>query len=40
MVALTDCPRCGEKKQSHHVCPNCGTYNGIAVIEPRNAATA
>ncbi len=40
MVALTNCSRCGEKKQSHHVCPNCGTYNGIAVIEPRNAARA
>lgn len=38
MVSLTNCSRCGEKKRSHHVCPNCGTYNGIAVIEPRSAA--
>ena len=34
-VSLSDCPRCGAKKQSHHVCPECGTYNGVTVIEPR-----
>ncbi|MDQ3854818.1 MAG: 50S ribosomal protein L32 [Chloroflexota bacterium] len=35
MVSLTTCPRCGAKRQSHHVCPECGTYNGITVVEPR-----
>ncbi|MDP9350199.1 MAG: 50S ribosomal protein L32 [Chloroflexota bacterium] len=40
MVSLTDCPRCGEKKRSHFVCPNCGTYNGTTVVEPRNRAGA
>lgn len=35
LVSLTTCSRCGATKQSHHVCPECGTYNGITVIEPR-----
>lgn len=35
MVSLTDCPRCGARRRTHHVCPECGTYNGIPVIEPR-----
>ena len=37
---LMDCPRCGEKKLTHHVCPNCGTYNGVPVTEPRARANA
>lgn len=34
---LVDCPTCGEKRRSHHVCPNCGWYNGrqVLVIEER-----
>lgn len=40
MVSLTECPRCGEKKRSHFVCPNCGTYNGITVVEPRHRTEA
>jgi large subunit ribosomal protein L32 len=38
--ALSECPRCGEQKQPHHVCPTCGTYNGISVIEPRKSRSA
>lgn len=39
-VSLTNCPRCGERKQTHHVCPSCGTYNGTPVIEPRSSKSA
>ena len=31
--ALAACPKCGELKAPHKVCPNCGTYNGKTVIE-------
>jgi large subunit ribosomal protein L32 len=30
---LMNCPMCGEKKKTHHVCPNCGTYKGRQVID-------
>jgi large subunit ribosomal protein L32 len=32
-AALADCPKCGEKKLPHRVCPSCGTYKGREVIE-------
>jgi large subunit ribosomal protein L32 len=25
---LSTCPQCGSPKQSHRVCPTCGTYKG------------
>lgn len=25
---LNECPNCGEMKKSHHVCANCGYYDG------------
>jgi large subunit ribosomal protein L32 len=28
-----NCPMCGEKKRTHFVCPNCGTYKGRQVID-------
>ena len=34
---LMNCPNCGEKKQTHHVCPNCGTYRGRTVIDVTKA---
>ena len=30
-IALQACPRCGDLKQPHKVCPTCGYYAG----EPR-----
>ncbi|MEX0935853.1 MAG: 50S ribosomal protein L32 [Gemmatimonadota bacterium] len=32
-VPTHTCPRCGDPKQSHRVCPGCGFYRGEAVIE-------
>lgn len=32
---LVECPQCHELKLAHHVCKNCGTYNGKTVIEKR-----
>ncbi len=31
--ALVSCPRCGDPKLPHRVCPTCGTYRGEQVIE-------
>jgi large subunit ribosomal protein L32 len=36
-VALTDCPRCGQRTLPHAVCDNCGHYKGLAVIEKEGA---
>ncbi len=30
---LSSCPQCGEAKLPHHVCLECGHYNGRTVIE-------
>ena len=30
---LVACPQCKEPHLPHHVCPSCGTYKGIEVIE-------
>lgn len=37
---LVACRHCGEQKQSHHVCPSCGMYNGrqVITIEDRQRA--
>ncbi len=32
-VATNPCPRCGDPKQPHRVCPGCGFYRDEAVIE-------
>lgn len=30
---LQDCPRCGDPKVPHRVCPSCGYYRGQAVLD-------
>ena len=30
---LSECPQCHAKRLSHHICPNCGTYNGRKVLD-------
>jgi large subunit ribosomal protein L32 len=32
-VVTQSCPRCGDTKQPHRVCPACGHYRDEAVIE-------
>ena len=32
VAAVQACPNCGGMKQVHHVCPNCGMYNGRKVL--------
>ena len=31
--AVQPCPRCGDPRQPHRVCPGCGYYRDEAVIE-------
>lgn len=30
---LTECPQCHQKKQAHHVCPQCGFYKGEQILK-------
>ncbi len=30
---LVPCPKCHELRLPHHVCPFCGTYKGMEVVE-------
>jgi len=32
-IQLTDCPSCGEKVRSHHVCTSCGKYRNEQIID-------
>lgn len=33
LAAAVPCPKCGEPKLPHRVCPACGTYRDEVVIE-------
>lgn len=30
--SVNECPNCGEVKRPHHVCPSCGFYNSMEII--------
>jgi large subunit ribosomal protein L32 len=30
---MVECPQCHELKQPHHVCPECGYYDGKEVVK-------
>lgn len=32
-VAVHTCPKCGDPKMPHRVCPSCGHYGGRAVLD-------
>ena len=31
-AAIQDCPRCGDPRRPHRVCPNCGYYDDREVV--------
>lgn len=33
VVNCVPCPNCGESKLPHHVCKNCGVYNGRQTLK-------
>jgi large subunit ribosomal protein L32 len=33
MPSVNRCPKCGDPKVPHRVCPTCGSYKGEQVIE-------
>ena len=35
LPTLMNCPQCGSRKLTHHVCPTCGTYNGHQILTIR-----
>jgi len=37
LASVQACPECGGMKQAHHVCPNCGMYNGRKVLSVTTA---
>lgn len=37
-VGVAECPNCGETKRPHHVCGQCGHYDGREVIAAETAA--
>ena len=37
---MVRCPQCDVLQISHRVCKNCGSYNGVQVIEQKEQAPA
>ncbi|MCT4552815.1 MAG: 50S ribosomal protein L32 [Alphaproteobacteria bacterium] len=31
--ASVECPKCGERKLPHHVCPSCGSYDKKDIVK-------
>ena len=38
LPSLEECSHCHEMKLPHHVCPNCGYYNGRLAVPPKPEA--
>ena len=36
-VHLVKCKQCGSMRLPHHICPDCGTYKGVTVLEVEGA---
>lgn len=34
-VMASECPHCHEPKLPHRVCPECGYYNGMEIVKPK-----
>ena len=34
-VTVVECPHCHEPKLPHRVCPECGYYNGMEIVKPK-----
>ncbi|MFQ5854427.1 MAG: 50S ribosomal protein L32 [Anaerolineae bacterium] len=32
---LVECPQCHSPRLPHHVCPRCGFYRGVEIVEVR-----
>lgn len=37
LPAIAACPQCKQMKLAHHVCKNCGYYNGVEVLKVEEA---
>jgi large subunit ribosomal protein L32 len=38
LPTLARCPQCNSLKLTHHVCPDCGTYQGFQVLKIKSKA--
>ncbi|HEY85672.1 MAG TPA: 50S ribosomal protein L32 [Chloroflexi bacterium] len=38
MPHLLRCPQCGSLRRAHSVCPTCGTYKGVEILEIDDSA--
>jgi len=38
-VNLVQCPQCHELRRPHQVCPSCGSYRGVQVIEMKESSS-
>jgi len=36
VTAFVECPNCGAPRRPHHVCSDCGWYNGKQVVEAKD----
>jgi len=39
VVHIVECPNCHNLHRAHYVCPSCGTYKGLQVVEIKQEKT-